>query len=525
MTGSIALPTSADTSPLLKPHSRSSHRSLRRPAATLAWLTAGCTLFFLGYLSHQLPPAATYMPAAVTSLSESTSSFLPSSLRSHPFLQRTHSRTPSRKPPPSCRLCDSTPDDPLCQYGDSAVRLSRAYEGSGLRVRRFLEKAMRGEEVTVGIIGASVTAGHGLGPGEMSWVEQWFENFQTKFPRAQLVNGAAPAMTSKFYSYCHETMLPGKIDLYIIELDINDEVTAETFVAQDALLRSLLDQPHQPAVMKASVFALSFEDLIRGTSASLTLAQYFDVPIVSVRNVLQPLTISHPDLAPSFFTTFPNGQPDLRHLNKIGHRVLGDMFTHYLHEQSCLASQEQHRPRLQPKFGSLWPSEDVYEAVPRLHLWKPFSETFQAERVTPTCKFASSTTRPLVALPPSEDGRDGRPWERMEWNDKAALASNEVGSLVRFGVEGTSVGVFIWQWPGNPHTRPEKMPGQMSCWVDNQLDQAMLIDTYSVATAAVPTWVMVQESLQAGKHVLTCQILQSSSTSGHEVRIIGVVSH
>lgn len=57
----------------------------------------------------------------------------------------------------SCELCILKPDDPLCEYGVDNVRLSRMYDGSGFRVRKFVEKAMRGEDVAIAVIGASVS--------------------------------------------------------------------------------------------------------------------------------------------------------------------------------------------------------------------------------------------------------------------------------------------------------------------------------------------------------------------------------
>lgn len=51
----------------------------------------------------------------------------------------------------SCEVCVSDPGNELCQeYGLDNVRLSRAYEGSGHRVRRVMEKALRGEKVKIG---------------------------------------------------------------------------------------------------------------------------------------------------------------------------------------------------------------------------------------------------------------------------------------------------------------------------------------------------------------------------------------
>lgn len=53
-------------------------------------------------------------------------------------------------PTATCEVCVHSPDDPLCEYGLDNVRLSRSYLGSGHRVRKVLEKAMRGEAVKIG---------------------------------------------------------------------------------------------------------------------------------------------------------------------------------------------------------------------------------------------------------------------------------------------------------------------------------------------------------------------------------------
>lgn len=58
---------------------------------------------------------------------------------------------------PSCRVYD-LPDDPLVrEYGQNNIRLSRTYEGSGWRVRKVLEKALRGEAISIAVVGGSVS--------------------------------------------------------------------------------------------------------------------------------------------------------------------------------------------------------------------------------------------------------------------------------------------------------------------------------------------------------------------------------
>jgi hypothetical protein len=58
---------------------------------------------------------------------------------------------------PSCRITD-LPEDPLVmEYGQNNIRLSRTYEGSGVKVRRVLQKAIRGEPIRIAVAGGSVS--------------------------------------------------------------------------------------------------------------------------------------------------------------------------------------------------------------------------------------------------------------------------------------------------------------------------------------------------------------------------------
>lgn len=261
--GSIHLP-SEHSSPFTSSPSRSPRR---RPTTVLNWVLIASACFTAGFLFHRVPPAGDLLP---TTLVNSNSSFLPSyltnSLSTLPSSRRRpHHAFATKAPPPSCRLCDSDPTNPLCDYGDSAIRMSRAYEGSGLRVRRFLEKALRGEEVVIGVIGASVTVGHGIGDHQ-TWVNRWFEGFQEQFPKARLINGAAPAMTctwlpslfpapvltsfpfpASFYAYCFKTMVPEPADLYLVEMDVNDDM--RYVCTSSTLLRIPADSPRPPSFL------------------------------------------------------------------------------------------------------------------------------------------------------------------------------------------------------------------------------------------------------------------------------------
>lgn len=95
-----------------------------------------------------------------------------------------------------------------------------------------------------------------------------------------------------------------------------------------------------------------------------------------------------------------------------------------------------------------------------------YSASDRVDHVEPTCRFASSKSHPLIPAPSSDLGAvpvgstsssfepeslaDG--WQRIEWNDKAALASREVGAVVKFEVEGSTVGVAVVGLPSALHS-------------------------------------------------------------------------
>ncbi|KAM0789620.1 hypothetical protein ACM66B_000425 [Microbotryomycetes sp. NB124-2] len=414
----------------------------------------------------------------------------------------------------TCEICVRDPNDKMCkEYGLDNVRLSRAYQGSGTRVRKFIEKALNGEKVKIGVIGGSVSAGHGVRGDK--WWERWFKTFSDAFPKSEIYNGALPAMDSDFYSFCFATAVPDDMDLYIVELDINNLNNPDTYRADDALFRALLDLPQQPAVIRTSFVATSFPDLVMGYASNLLMSTYFDVPVISIRNFLLPHFMAHPDESPQFFDYFPDLSPDYRHMAQLGHDAMADMFTLYMREQTCETKRRKVAP---PKEASgVWPKSDILNTMPRLYLWEPFSKSKQAERVQPTCRFSGSTKKPLEPFIGDSSQTTPDSWELVEWNGKHAWRSNKVGSRISFKTSGTQVGMHIYK-------RSADDQGMLECWTDGHESRRAVIDAHFEEKASRPVWHLVGWNLKPGEHTLTCEVSHDTNTDGHEVRIISVAS-
>lgn len=317
----------------------------------------------------------------------------------------------------SCEVCHLDPSDPLCEYGLDNIRLSRAYEGSGARLRRVLQRALKGEEIRVGVIGASVTQGHGVPQGKQRWEDRWFDDFQKLFPKAKMTVGAVPATDSRvrpllltfssepvgacrltfgrpqFFSYCFEAVVPKDLDLYLVELDVNNAPCVsscgltvrpvpdayehsrrcrgpQTLRDDDALMRGLLQLPQEPAVVRVSAFTVIFPELARGAISSLITSQHFDVPVIGVRNFLLPQVIRHRETAEEIFGLDHKGDRDYRHIGHVGHAAMADMLSLFVRKEVCEAQRRDALPP-PPSFDKTgpWPDEADLGKIPDLAVW------------------------------------------------------------------------------------------------------------------------------------------------------------
>ena len=84
---------------------------------------------------------------------------------------------------------------------------------------------MDGKPTKIGVLGGSISVGHGLLRHEDKWSMRFTENWKNLFPRSEttLVNGAVPATSSSYMSLCFGEHIDDDVDLVIIELSLNDE--------------------------------------------------------------------------------------------------------------------------------------------------------------------------------------------------------------------------------------------------------------------------------------------------------------
>ncbi|GAA5833050.1 hypothetical protein JCM11251_006495 [Rhodosporidiobolus azoricus] len=529
--------TSPPSSPTPSHHAMASQRRYRPTLPTLAFIVFHACLF--AYYRRSLnstPIRPAYLDRPTEVLPRTGDN-----LRSDATLSLANN-LPSLATS-SCEVCHLDPSNPLCEYGLDSIRQSRAYEGSGARLRKVLAKALRGEEITVGVLGASVTQGHSCnGP---RWEDKWFADFQTLFPKAKMHVGAVGAMDSRFFAYCFEALVPKDLDMYILEVDINNSPALDQLRDDDAFMRALLQLPQEPAVLRVSVFALLFDELARGIISSLATSQFHDIPVIGIRNFLLPHTIHHREAAEQIFGYDAWGNRDYRHISEVGHSALGDMLSLYIRKEVCETQRRQVLPPA-PTFQKTgpWPLEEDLGRIVPLALWSSWLKPKNLDPVTPLCQTAFSPLSPLKPISHSPT------FTLHEWNGKSAWAANQPGSQIRFRFHGTKVGLFVWatngmaaeEQPEEMRKRRENAPGQGMCWVEDgemseeewlaefgesgqpEAESYLVNSHWPEKAAAGPEFVELAEGLRPGEHILACEVSRETTSGGFKWRVLGVAS-
>ncbi len=219
-------------------------------------------------------------------------------------------------------------------------------------VRRVLEKAARGEEITVAAIGGSITAGasaksfatggnnakeftEALG-GENCWFNRMVDYLRTRFPQTKInaVNagiGATPSFLGTFR--LEEMVLSHKPDLVTVEFSVNDPTSrpnllgTECFEAYESVVRRSLEAG-------AAVIQIFMNDQtnIGLQHVHSEVAKYYQLPSISYHNAIYP--------EGQLICDWVRLSPDDIHPNNAGHALLALCLNNYLGELSEKATAD-----------------------------------------------------------------------------------------------------------------------------------------------------------------------------------------
>ena len=196
-------------------------------------------------------------------------------------------------------------------------------EGNTSRLAAAMEKAKKGEGITVATIGGSITQGTAASSTDSCYASRFFLWWQEKFPECEVNTVNAGIGGTDSYLGVHradEQLLSYNPDVVIIEFSVNDTDKTMNKYSYDSLVRKVLSAENEPAVI------LLFTTQEDGTSLQdvhKEIGKAYDLPMISYREAVYPEvaagTINWKDIS-----------PDNIHPNDIGHGIIGQLLSRYL---------------------------------------------------------------------------------------------------------------------------------------------------------------------------------------------------
>ncbi len=189
------------------------------------------------------------------------------------------------------------------------------------RIEHVFARAEKGEAITIGFLGGSITQGSLASRQENCYASLVYDWWQKRFPKAELtcVNAGIGGTTSHFgAARAAEDLLYARPDMVFVEFSVNDEDEAHFQECYEGLIRHLLRCEWKPAVML--LHNRFYSDGHSAQRIHDEVGRYYGLPRVCMGDVLYS-RIQSGELSEEEVT------PDGLHPNDRGHALLAELIT------------------------------------------------------------------------------------------------------------------------------------------------------------------------------------------------------
>lgn len=223
------------------------------------------------------------------------------------------------------------------------------------RLKKCMEKAEKGGDLTIGFFGGSITQDCAATVHENSYAYRVFQWWERTFPEAKFhyVNGGIGGTTSHFgISRVITDMLMYQPDLVVVDFSVNDG--ADTFFQEtyEGLLRKILTWKSEPAVLLLNnVFYDTGENAQKFHNA---VGDWYHVPHVSIKDTL------YQKMKSGMYTREELTQDGL-HPNDKGHELLAKELIGFLEQVRAEMDEQETEARFPEPM-----TKNAYEQAKRL---------------------------------------------------------------------------------------------------------------------------------------------------------------
>jgi lysophospholipase L1-like esterase len=186
----------------------------------------------------------------------------------------------------SCLLGASRVRAATMPLSDEIVARSQLASGDLTRLAGVFAKARRGEPITLGVIGGSITAGAFASTPQNSYAGRLLGWWRQQFPACEisLVNAGVGGTGSMYGAVrAGNDLLARRPDFVVVEFAVNDNWTdGEAF---EGLVRQILAQPNEPALL---LLFMMWERGGNDQAMQARVGAHYGLPMVSFRDAIWP---------------------------------------------------------------------------------------------------------------------------------------------------------------------------------------------------------------------------------------------
>ncbi len=196
--------------------------------------------------------------------------------------------------------------------------------GNLYRIERAMKKAMRGEDITVGFLGGSITQGCLSSTPETCYAylvyRWWCETF--KESSVSYVNAGIGGTTSQFgVARADSDLLSKDIDFTVVEFSVNDDDNEHFLETYEGLIRKIYGSRTQPGIL--IVNSVYYGDGGNAQAQHVRIGKAYELPCVSMKPTLYEKVLD------GTYTSQDITEDNL-HPNDEGHGLMAEVIISFL---------------------------------------------------------------------------------------------------------------------------------------------------------------------------------------------------
>ncbi len=340
------------------------------------------------------------------------------------------------------------------------------------RIFKAMDKGRRGEDLTIGVIGGSITEGYAASTESKRWgnlMADWWEN---KFPESNIkfINAGWGGTGSDIGVHrVYDELLNQQPDYIVVEFAVNEAKGEHAEKMMEGLMQQILLAENNPGI---SILILKQSNGSTARDSHIKVAYHYEIPFVSFADLID-YKVQEDGL--DINSIFVDGL----HPNDVGMAYIGEMFEEHLDSIYARLPEEGNLPGINTR-------------LPEPMIGDTYSNTAQ---------YLSNDIDPLA----------NSGWQISSNGWTTAEANNQID----FQLSGNAISLIYTK-------NDDSDRGRAEVWVDD--GPVVIIDAYmNQDWGTMFAFSTIQEGLSDGQHTLHIKSIEASSTSGNKVNIARIL--